>query len=411
MKKNEAIVKRQAARVRFDNKDMDFLFNWMIGAGSIVGLSHGELFGVVDGMRDGDPDEWRDRFERHGDFLVARAAAEEGASAAQDRMAAAFCYRAVLHYVDPTGAEYTRWVERMESEFQRGVRGLGIPMRPIEVPFEGKTLPGYLLEHDEMPRPFIFMVGGGDSYREDLYYFAGYPAWKRGYNAIMVDLPGQGACPSRGLTFRADMAAPISASLDFLHREAACPAEKTAIYGVSGGGYFTAQAAASDRRIGAWVASTPITDIAEVFRREFGAVTHVPGWFTRLAARIAGAVNKSADLTLKKYAWQLGSSDLRSAIEEIYLQARPVESGQISCPCLFLVGAGEADELKRQSEAIVSDLKIRSLNVTLRRFSAAEGDIHCQLSNLRLAHSVVFDWLDEFVFPPPAPVDPRLLAW
>src|SRR3974390_3046278 len=101
MKDNEAIVKRQATRVRFDNKDMDFLFNWMIGGGSIVGLSHGELFGVVDGMRDGDPGEWRDRFARHGDFLVARAAEEEGASAAQDRLAAAFCYRAALHYVDP----------------------------------------------------------------------------------------------------------------------------------------------------------------------------------------------------------------------------------------------------------------------------------------------------------------------
>jgi hypothetical protein len=411
MKQSESIIKRQAIRVRFHNKDMDFFFNWLVGAGSIVGLSHGELFNIVEGMKDGDPGEWRERFACHGDFLTDRATEERGASAAQDRMAAAFCYRAALHYVDPTGVDYCKWVERMETEFQKGAKGLGIPLRSIEVPFEGRTLPGYLLEHDATPRPFIFMVGGGDTYREDLYYFAGYPAWKRGYNALMVDLPGQGVCPARGLPVRADMAAPISASLDFLHREAACPVEKIAIYGVSAGGYFTALAATADPRIGAWIASTPIFDMAEVFRKELGAVTHVPGWFARIAARVAGAVNESADLSLMKYAWQLGHSDIRSAIAAIYAQAQPVEIGKISCPCLFLVGDGEANELKRQTEVIANELRKRGLSPTLRRFSASEGDIHCQLSNVRLAHSVVFDWLEDVVSPRPAPVDPRLLAW
>jgi hypothetical protein len=61
-------------------------------------------------------------------------------------------------------------------------------------------MPGYLLKHDATPRPVIVMVGGSDTYREDLfYYFAGYPAWRRGYNALMVDLPGQGVCPARAL--------------------------------------------------------------------------------------------------------------------------------------------------------------------------------------------------------------------
>ena len=70
------------------------------------------------------------------------------------------------------------------------------------------------------------MIGGGDTCREDLFYFAGFPAWRRGYNAPMVDLPGQGSAPMRGLTIRADMATPISASLDFLAAHAACPPQK-----------------------------------------------------------------------------------------------------------------------------------------------------------------------------------------
>jgi cephalosporin-C deacetylase-like acetyl esterase len=71
----------------------------------------------------------------------------------------------------------------------------------------------------------------------------------------------------------------------FAHVEnayAACPPEKVAIYGVSDGGFMTAQAAATDPRIGAWIASTPITDVAEVFRKEMGATFKVQGWLLRI---------------------------------------------------------------------------------------------------------------------------------
>jgi len=412
VKESDEIVKRQGTRIRFHNKDMDFMFNWVLGMGSIVGLSHGELFQLVDGMKDGDPGQWRERFGRHGDFLRSRAVSGKGPSAAQDKLAAAFCYRAVLQFSDPTSSSFLPLVERMEAEFQDGTKGLGVPLRAVEVPFEGKSLPGYFLEHDAMPRPLVVMIGGGDSYREDLFYFGGYPAWRRGYNMLMVDLPGQGKVPSRGLTFLPDMAAPISAAIHFVTAQAKCPPEKVAIYGVSGGGYFTGQAAASDRRVGAWIASTPITDMAEVFRKEMGATFKAPGWLLRAGLAVAGAVNESAELNLKKYAWQFGTSDYKSAVEQLFLQARPVPTASISCPCLFLVGACEADELKRQAIAAFDELKRRGVNVTMRTFLPEEGgDAHCQVNNFRLAHNVVFDWLDRIVALPPPKVDPRLLAW
>ena len=93
------------------------------------------------------------------------------------------------------------------------------------------------------------MVGGGDTFREDLFYFAGYPGWKRGYNVLMVDLPGQGKLPGRGQHFRVDMIKPISTILDWLETNAAVRPNKIAAYGVSGGGYFTAQGVVGDDRI------------------------------------------------------------------------------------------------------------------------------------------------------------------
>ena len=57
---------------------------------------------------------------------------------------------------------------------------------------------------------------------------------------------------------------------------------------------------------------------------------------------------------------------------------------------------GEGPELQRQTRVLFDDFSRRGVNVTLREFTAAEGaDGHCELNNLRLAHLVIFDWLDQ----------------
>lgn len=152
----------------------------------------------------------------------------------------------------------------------------------------------------------------------------------------MVDLPGQGMAPARSLTIRAGMATPVSATLDDLAAHALHPPEKVAILGLSGSGSFTAQAAAADRRIGAWIASTPITDMARIFREEVRAALRSPGPLLRMAQSVVGALNESAELNLKKYAWQFGTPDFKSAVEQVYLQARSVDSTAISCPVFSL---------------------------------------------------------------------------
>jgi hypothetical protein len=210
----------------------------------------------------------------------------------------------------------------------------------------------------------------------------------------MVDLPGQGKMPSRGLCFRPDMGRPVSAVLDWADAELGEARGRTAVYGVSGGGYFSALAVASDRRFDAWIASTPITDVAETFRREFGAALAAPGWIVKLGLRIAGALNESAELCLRKYAWQLGSSDFRTAVHSVHEQAVPVDGTRIRCPSLFLVGESEAQELKRQSQALRTIMESNGVNVHVHTLTDEEGaGSHCQVSNLRLAHDVIFEWL------------------
>lgn len=406
MNKSEQILQRQKVRIHFQNTDMDFALNWTLGAGTIIGMSHGEIFAVASGIKNGDPESWRDAFLKHARYLSKQLRdspkSEETTSVGLRNLAAAQAYRASLQYADPTAADYSERVTEMETSFALGVLQAAIPIRAIDVPFEGQLLPGYFLEIDGATTATLVMVGGGDTFREDLFWFAGYPGWQRGYNVLMVDLPGQGKVPAMGLPFRPDMAAPISAVLDWLQANAIRQINQIAVFGVSGGGFFTAQAAASDQRIKAWIASTPIVDIAKMFAREFGAAANTPGWLMNSFLRLVGSFNAGADLALKKYAWQFGTSDFKSAVERVLTDAHPVNHARITCPSLFLMGESEAPELKRQTLELYEAFKARNLDVGLRTFSIEEGaDAHCQINNLRLAHRVIFDWLDR-VFGPPA---------
>lgn len=393
------IVKRQKYKYRFKNEDMDFFFNWALGVSQIIGMTPAQVFFSVYGIKDGDPSGWREGFRRMGQLQLGQAQNLEKErhiyAAGEAYIGSAYAFRFALQYIDPTKTGYEEVVLEMEQSFQKGAEYLGVPIRPVEIPFENSSLPGYFLEHDEKPRPMVIMIGGGDSFREDLFYVAGYPGWKRGYNVLMIDLPGQGKTPTRGLYYRPDMAPPIKTAIDWLEVNAIVKTEKIAIYGISGGGFYTCQSAASDTRIKAWIAATPFFDYALVVRREFGSAIKAPGWLLNLYRRLAGRIDKSAEINLNKYAWAAGMPSFADAVTKGLPLFSPVDYTNILCPSLFLVSEGEGEELKREAQVLFEDFSKRGVDVTMRNFTAEEGaDGHCQLTNLRLAHHIVFDWLE-----------------
>jgi Dipeptidyl aminopeptidases/acylaminoacyl-peptidases len=306
MKENESILKRQKINTRFKNSDMDFMFNWAVGVSQIIGMSPSQIFYALRDTKDGDPRGWREGLSFEGGQLLIQAKAflanNQRIAAGQACLGAAYAYRAAIQYTNPASQEFNIWVRQMEQSFQEGIKLLEVPLRSIEIPYAGKSLAGYYLEQDDQPRPVVVMIGGGDTFREDLFYFAGYPGWKRGYNVIMVDLPGQGLMPARGLTFQVNMAAPVKTVLDWLENAASAKPEKLAVYGVSGGGYIATQTAVIEPRIKALIAATPIYDLATVVQREMGAAINAPRWAVNAAAWLARTTNESAAINLDKYA-------------------------------------------------------------------------------------------------------------
>jgi pimeloyl-ACP methyl ester carboxylesterase len=270
-----------------------------------------------------------------------------------------------------------------------------IAAEPVSVPYAGKSLPGYFLwsgAGDARGRTLIG-IGGGDSYCEDLYFFYGAAGILRGYNVLMVDLPGQGDTPLEGLYFDVAFEKPVHAVVDYALSRREVDPDRLAIAGVSGGGYMVLRAAAYEKRIRAVIANTPILDMGRVLDAEIPpAMLRAPKGLASLLIRFTGSLNPAGEANLRKNIWQAGMTDPLAAME-LGHQAK-VDPAQIECPILCVAGEGESAELQRQTRECYN--RVRSMRKDIRIFTAAEGaDAHDQVNNLPLWNQVLYDWLDE----------------
>ena len=106
MGRRDEVLRRQSARTKFKNSDMDFAFNWTLGVSQIIGMGPGEVLAAISTVRDGDPRSWRDSFYRQGEYLSRRADVFEREgnlrAAGHSAFGAAYARRFALHFEDPT---------------------------------------------------------------------------------------------------------------------------------------------------------------------------------------------------------------------------------------------------------------------------------------------------------------------
>jgi pimeloyl-ACP methyl ester carboxylesterase len=398
---NTTLFKRSNMRVRFKNEDMDFVFQWLLGYHTCGGASFGELFHAASAIKDGDPASWIEAFLTLGHRL--RTYAEELERAGRQRSAQpvylrAFTgFRGAAQLMSPLKDERFRaTVDGFEECFARAMPGFGHRVEVVGIPFGANLLPAHLHLADRapVPRPSLIIIGGGDSYVQDLYFWAGASGPKRGYNVLAVDLPGQGGTPLRGMHLRADVERPIGAVVDYLLTRPEVDRAGIAAYGISGGGYIVTRAASFERRIAAAIADTPIHDLERVLTRSIPSFLLRPSnsWFGRVAWKLAGRANAVGVNNLEKFAWQAGMPSVAQAIERFGGDMR-VNVAAIECPMLCLAGEADPPECLTQTREVFEQLGVARKE--MRVLTAAEGAAaHCHVDNFPLLHQVVFDWLD-----------------
>lgn len=399
MAKNTLFL-RSKMRTRFRNEDLDFTFQWLgLGYGVYGGLSHGEAFTVATQIDERDLSSWVGAFLKFGGELRNRAEQQlrdgHSQSAGETYLKSFVAHRTAAQMMLPSHPEFKNVVSAFKTDFRLSMKHLHVPIEPISVPYAGKSLPGYFLKTNpgQTRGRTLIGIGGGDTYCEDLYFFYGAAGILRGYNVLMVDLPGQGDTPLAGLFFDVEFEKPVRAVVDFaLSRKEVDPGS-LAVAGISGGGYMVLRAAASEKRIRAVVANTPILDMGRVLDAEIPpALLRAPKGIARLMIRLTGSFNAAGEANLQKYFWQAGVSDPLAAME-LGHRAK-VDPARIECPILCTAGEGESAELQRQTRECYD--RVRSVRKDIRIFSAAEGaDAHCQVNNLPLWNQVLYDWLDD----------------
>jgi pimeloyl-ACP methyl ester carboxylesterase len=387
---------RQYHRMYFKANDMDFVFEWLMGSAIHGGAGIGESFHAASLMKDGSPESWGREWTALAGRVRERAEgmlrAGHGVSARESYLRAAVYYRAVLASMLPTHPQFRPAVRAMRECFHTGSTLFQPPIERFDVPFEGAILPGYFQKaaNGGGPRPTLLMIGGAETFAEDLYFFIAPAAVKRGWNFATIDLPGQGDTPFQGLAFRADTEVPMKSILDALLARPEVDPRRLAAYGISAGGYFVPRAAAFDRRIRACIANSMIFNAFELWdksniRRIKGIVKLIATWKAPFQMRMG---------QLMAWRWGVDMDRLYDLPEKnrgfVYDPAR------IECPTLILIGEGEYQNplIRTRQEQAMAALPDPRKKFIVGPLDEGAGH-HCLGENVGLMSAFVFDWLEE----------------
>jgi hypothetical protein len=199
----------------FKDPFMDLGFLHTLTLHGFKGSELGECYSAAAEIRDGDVESYKIAWNSLAVQVekIARDAEAKGhrVSARQAYLRAVSYYRNVSIGQRPSDPDFQPTIRKYRALFRKFAALSDPPIEVVEVPYEGKTLPGYFLPPDASgaKRPTIIVA---DNVAEELYYW-GIPAIERGYNALFVDSPGIGLNPFNGIVFRTDTEVPINAAI------------------------------------------------------------------------------------------------------------------------------------------------------------------------------------------------------
>ncbi|MEU6404187.1 alpha/beta fold hydrolase [Streptomyces sp. NPDC046985] len=373
----------------FDDESFSFEALRAAGYATYAGAELGEVIETCLRIPEGDESAWSAQWAKTAERVegIGKAALNAGhkVSAREALLRASNYYRTADFYrrEDPAhDAESARLASASQGTFAQAAALLDVPARPVRIPYEGTTLPGYLFLADDSGdvRPTVIYHGGFDSTLEENYFGLAVGALRRGYHVLTFDGPGQGtALRDQGLHFRPDWEAVVTPVVDFATTCPEIDATQMVLVGTSLGGYFAARAAAFEPRLAACILHDGVYEAHSVFAK-----------LPVAASGGADDVDAKTRWVIDNGQWTFGVESVRELIEASEPYTMENIAQQIDCPTLVL--EAENDMFFRgQPEKIYEAL---SCPKDIISFPANEGGgEHCHEGALALWHQQAFDWL------------------
>jgi hypothetical protein len=142
-------------------------------------------------------------------------------SSARELFLRATCaYAAAYHpiYGEPVDPRLTAAFRKQIDAFDRGLALSEPPVEPFWIPFDGTSLPAYLIPAEGRAnevRPLLILTNGYDATATDMFFASAVAASRRGYHCLLFDGPGQGEMLyEHGVRLRPDWETVVKAVVD-----------------------------------------------------------------------------------------------------------------------------------------------------------------------------------------------------
>jgi hypothetical protein len=398
--------KLRSASHFFEDPDLNYVFQRMLGAAYYRAADIGACLSVADQIVDGDRSSALRALLIAGDRLSAMA--ETSArnrfriSAREAYMQAANYIFSATYFVNPAGAPDAfefNWLRHQEL-WDKAAGLLDPPVNYLPFPYEKTTLPGYFFKVDDSgkQRPLLILNNSSDGGMISAWTMGVAAALERGYNAYTFYGPGQGtALLQQKLYSRPDWEKVISPLLDYLLIRRDIDPGRVALLGVSEGGYWAPRAAAYDSRLAACVADPGVWDVSTAWvqslpRSAIELLTAANQVKFDNLIRVQLRLNSRAAAALLLRIRPFGRSSVYEAFKAIQEYNLTNVAEQIRCPMLITDPEGEQfwpGQSQKMYDAV-------SGPKTIMKFTLAEGgDLQCEPKIAGLRTQRIFDWLDQ----------------